>query len=973
MKKRFDLITELYDSSIREITENPENWMNFLRFACRNYLLPFDEQVLVYVQRPEAEKVLSMEDWSNKFGRWVKRDSKKIAVFDKEAPTMRLKYYYDVSDTREGKFKRLVRPVPLWEMENSDREAVQETISNTFGVEESGDFEETILEAAKNAAEDNLPDYLRDLLSGRENSFLEELDELNVEVEAKRILEASVAYMLMARCGVDTEAYYSAEDFRDIRDFNTPILINLLGSAVSDVAEMALSPVSDTVIKLQKGREKENRTFVSGETRGYTESVKTNPDKEGSAEYERNRIQQAGRVSSAEHLRTGRDSGSPWEIFISSEKISSGTTIRDVHNPADTGQVKPASGRSTGGSTDKNRADHDGNGTEGKRDGGTKGRKSDVVGREDEQHPSGGRGSRDEGTDLQLEWYDRSSEDKRYPFFGSDSDIKSLLLATPHLKATKEEIRFFYESHEDKKERTEYIKSIFNNEFTEVTLEDGRRVGYKTFQNVLHLWEGKYLSRTAQSYYDWGVIAEYFEGMRLLGELGDRANPAPIVGEQLRIIDDMAEEKSPAFSFTQEIIDYTLIQGSGVQYGKYRIYSYFLQGHTTKEKAEFLKEEYGMGGRSSILAGTGIGEDHDAKGLKLNRGYGEDSPELLLSWGKVAKRIDELITAGRYMSKRELEYIPEYEKGVLATEIYNFFYNQPEEVMRPYPAGAEYYEGLEVIRAQFDETERVEKIIHSMDEVLDNTADFAKNYQSMQKTLQDMTDYKNGVYSLFTPIPPAENTISSPALPVPAEVREKIEEKEAEATREKGAGILEPYDLQLDTIVFIGLKEYRIEILSPERVVLRDEVCPIFAEEMPREEFERKVRENPANDHLKIQRSQPELPDEKGKIETKQEILQAEKQKSVESTNEDFTQDNLNVAERNYHTIMELAPGVLQGEEDSATFEAGPSFMPLTIEVIGNNRIAISHFIEENGDLLADPDMEFEVSHETKTLNARMY
>lgn len=337
MKKRFDLITELYDSSIREITENPENWMNFLRFACRNYLLPFDEQVLVYVQRPEAERVLSMEDWSNKFGRWVKRDSKKIAVFDKEAPTLRLKYYYDVSDTREGKFKRLVRPVPLWEMENSDREAVQETISNTFGVEESRDFEETILEAAKNAAEDNLPDYLRDLLSGRENSFLEELDELNVEVEAKRILEASVAYMLMVRCGVDTEAYYSAEDFRDIRDFNTPILINLLGSAVSDVAEMALSPVSDTVIKLQKGREKENRTFVSGETRGYTESVKTNPDKEGSAEYERNRIQQAGRVSSAEHLRTGRDSGSPWEIFISSEKISSGTTIRDVHNPADTG------------------------------------------------------------------------------------------------------------------------------------------------------------------------------------------------------------------------------------------------------------------------------------------------------------------------------------------------------------------------------------------------------------------------------------------------------------------------------------------------------------------------------------------------------------------------------------------------------------------------------------------------------------
>lgn len=142
-------------------------------------------------------------------------------------------------------------------------------------------------------------------------------------------------------------------------------------------------------------------------------------------------------------------------------------------------------------------------------------------------------------------------------------------------------------------ERTEYIKSIFNNEVTELTLGDGRSAGYKTFQNVLHLWEGTYLSRTAQGYYDWQVIAQYFEGMRLLGELEDRANP--IVGEQLRIIDDMAGEKSPAFSFTQEIIDYALVKGSGVQYGKYRIYSYFLQRHTAKEKADFLKNEYGTG------------------------------------------------------------------------------------------------------------------------------------------------------------------------------------------------------------------------------------------------------------------------------------------------------------------------------------------------------------------------------------------
>lgn len=969
MKKRFDVITELYDRSIREITKKPENWMNFLRFACRNFRLPFDEQVLVYVQRPDVKKVLTMEDWRNKFGRWVKRDSKGIAVFDKDAPTMRLKYYYDVSDTREGKFKRLIRPVPLWEMEDVGREIVQETISNTFGVVEGRNFEDTILEASKNAAEDNLPDYLRDLLSGREDSFLEELDELNVEVETKKLLEASVSYMLMIRCGVDTEAYYSADDFQDIRDFNTPILINLLGAAVSDVSEMALSPVSDTVIKLQAERKKKNRTFETGQTRGYTESVKTNPDTERSTENGHNRIPKKGELSSAEYYRTGGITASPWEIRITSEKISSGTAVRDVHNPADAGQTKSSFNKNTAGSTDKNGTDYSRNGTEGKRDGKTESRKSDVVGRKDEQYPSGGGGSRDEGTDLQLEWHDRGSEDKNLPFLSQDGIINSLLLSSPYLKDKKEEVCLFYETHEDRTERTEYIKGIFNHEYTEYTLEDGRRVGYKTYLNVLHMWEGTYASRTAQSYYDWAVVAEHFEGMRLLGML-------PALGEQLSIeIDEMAEEKSPAFSFTQEIIDHALAKGSSFKHGKFRIYSYFIQGHTTKERADFLKKEYGTGGRSTILAGTGIGEEHDAKGLKLHRGYAETAPQLLLPWNKVAKRIDELIAAGRYMTKRELEYIPEYEKGVLTEEIYSFFYNQSEEVIRPYPMGAGYYEAIEVIRPQLDKPERVEEILHSMEVVLDNTADFARNYQSMQKTLQDMTDYKNGVYSLFTPIPPAENTIFNPALtfPAPTGAEEKIEKKEAEDKPEKDTGLLEPYDLQLDTIVFIGLKAYRIEVMSPESVVLRDEECPLFAEEMPRAEFDRKVRENPANDHLKIQEPQPELPDEISKTETKAEIIHADEQNFVERTNEDVAQDNFTVAERNYRTIMELAPEVLQGKADSATFEAGASFMPLTIEVIGKDRIAISHFLEENGDSLADPDMEFEVSHETKTLHARMY
>lgn len=1012
MAKRYDLITELYGKAIRDITETPENWMAFLRSASHNFRLPFDEQVLVYVQRPDAVEVMEMEDWRNKFGRWVKRNSKGIAVFDKQAPAMRLKYYYDVSDTREGRYKRLLREVPLWEMEDTDRGAVQETLANTFGVEESGGFEETILEAAKNAAEDNIPDYMQSLLSDRQDSMLEELDELNVEVEAKRLLSASVSYMVMARCGIQAEAYLDVLDFQDIRDFDTLPLMNSLGAAISDVAEMALSPVSDTVLKLQKNK---NRTLERQGNGDYTENAKANPDTERSPEYEHNRIQQAGGLFSAEHHSTERTDTSPWEIRITSEKIPTGRTVRDVHNPSDAGKIEQASDGNAGGSTGTDRTDRERDGSEAERDGGTQGGRPDDVGGDDEQHPSGSGGNRDEGTGLPLEWHDRRNEDSSIPFLSSDSDIKSLLLTTPHLKATKEEIRSFYESHEDRKERTEYIKSIFNNEFTELTLEDGRRVGYKTYQNVLHLWEGKYLSRTAQGYYDWTVIAAYFEGMRLLGELWDRYKPIPIVGGQLSLLDERAEEKSSAFFFTQEIVDYVLTGGSSFQYGKYRIYSYFIQGHTAKEKADFLKNEYGTGGHSPVLAGTGIGEDHSAKGLKLYRGYADDAPTLLLSWGKAAKRIDELIAAGRYMAKRELEYLPEYEKSVLAAGIYHFYYNQPEEVVRPYPAGAGYDEGIAVIRPQLDEPERVRAILNSMEEVLDNTADFARNYQSMQKAYHDLTDFQNGTYSLFTPISPAENTKSLPAVPpdgnsraeqepilsgesdasewesVDAEQKEK-QPQETDSTIGKESV---QYNLQVDKVVFIGLKEYRIELLTPEMTVLRDENYPLFTEEMSRAEFERKVRENPANDHLIIKWSQPELPAEKTNIKTKSELPQEEGQETAENKQEEsvpksgqegrpgktsgeiknteIPQDSLSAAERNYRTIMELAPEVLRGEKDSLTFEAGASFMPLTIEVIGKDQIAISHFFEQEGDSLADPDMEFEVNHETKSLHARMY
>lgn len=883
MAKKYDLITELYAEGIKEVTANEEQWLRFLNSACRNFRLPFDEQLLVYLQRPEASAVLGMEDWNRKFGRWVKHDSKAIALFDKSGSTTKLKYYFDVTDTSEGKYKRLVRPISLWKITEENREAVQETLRNAFRVSEAvTEFAEVILQAAQHAAEDNLLDYMPDILAYRQDSFLEELDAYSVEVETRKLLSNSIAYMLMVRCGIDSELYLEKEDFRNIRDFQTPELVNLFGTATSDVAEMALAEISDTIRTLQQEQKRNDRTFAQTENVSYTEEKgRETAKRERSFAHEKRDIQQAGRLSVTESDRTGRTGSTPWEIWLPSSELSERTPLRNLSESSDARETEPAFERDTGNSTEQDgTAGHrDDESTE--RDGRDESQRPDAMGRNGEQHPAVSGGDREDGIDQPLAWYDRSKEDKSLPLFHRDQDIKELLLTTPYLKAKKAEIRAFFEREEDRETRRDYIKNIFNHESTELTLQDGRTVGYKTYQNVLHLWEGSVSSRIAQGYYDWSVIADYFEGMRLLGELRDQTEPLRTVDGQLEFLQDLAEEKTSAFSFSQEMVDYVLRSGSGIQHGKFRIYSYFLQGHSRREQEEFLKEEYGMGGRSPILSGTGISEDHSAKGLKLSRGYQEGAPQLILKWSQIAKRIEELIAADRYMTAKELEYLPEYEKHILTREIYHFYSDQPEEVIRPYAYGAMYDEAIRQIRPQLKEKKRVEQLAEEMSAVLSNTADFDRKYASMQKAYRDVCEFRDGVFSLFTPIPAEKEIVPLPILETlssPEHVEEETEKAE-ENTEDSAPDQEEVYELQTDTLVYIGVDEYEILSISEDVVRLRNQKYPIFTEEMPREEFERKLRENPANDFLKkgkepeeISLPEPDLPAEK---ETAQDLSPA--------------------------------------------------------------------------------------------------
>ena len=656
MVKKFDVITKLYEEAMQEVTESPEKWLAFLQSASKNYRLPFDEQLLIHVQRPEATAVLPMEKWNEKFGRWVKRDSKGIAVFDKSSNHLKLKYYFDVSDTREGKYKRLVRPVSLWSVSEEQREPVKEALSNAFGVTDGDrkEFAMVILESSLNIAEDNIGDYLPDILLATKDSPLEEMDEFNIRLKMKQLLANSISYMLFFRCGIKPEIYLETRDFQNIREFHTKERVNLFGVAASDMSEMALGEVADTIRKLQI-QERKQRTFVERKTADYNVNNKQETTTERRQDNGSNHIQQTGRLSPAESYNSRERGSSPWEVRISPKSISDEESVRNVSEPSDSRNLESASASDGGRSTDENGNTYPADGRERGSDGGIESQRSDGVDRANEQYPAESTGNREERNSGELKWHDRSSEDHEIAFLSNDEIIKSLLLFAPYLKATNAEISDFYESHEERKAQMEYVKSLFPTGVTEYTLENGDAVGFDKYENVLHIWRGTYENRIEQGYYDWYVIAGYYDGMRVLGELKDSRETLLSVDGQLQLIDDRAVEDVSTFSFTQEIIDRALQSGSSFSQGKYRIYCYFKQGHSMEDTVKFLKNEYGVGGRSSILTGTGIGEEHDGKGLKLHRGYGEDSPKILLKWNAVAKRIGELIDVGRYLSKRELE------------------------------------------------------------------------------------------------------------------------------------------------------------------------------------------------------------------------------------------------------------------------------------------------------------------------------
>ena len=666
MASKFQFITELYSRTLTRLTGDYESWTGFLRAACYNYKCPFDEQVLIYAQRPDATAVLELEKWNRQFGRWVNTGATGIAVMDEARGKGRLKHYFDITDTHAT---RISRPVPIWSMEPAYTEPVIETLEATFGtLAENDNLPDAILSASRNAVADNMQDYLRDLLDCRGGSMLEELDALNVEVTYRRALQSSVAYMLMTRLSLPTMAYLLPEDFEGIYSFDTPSTINALGIATSDIAEMGLREISRTVMQARR-----EQNFAKDAQIGY-DAVKeqNNAEKERSAEHGSD-LQSAGGLSPAEPAAAPRGGGAPGQVRGVEKAVHQEAPPSAVYQPQDQRSVGGASGGDRdGGGEDGDAAGGADGGNRG-RDGGAESRRSPALDGADEQPEAQRGGNGAERPDLQLNDTDENAGSTELPAFLDAHLIEAILLDDGGRKHTRQEIFAYFQANRDIATRTEFLKNSYNDIWVEVLAgADKVRVGYHAEEDGLLMWEGSYLSRTVESVFSWGVVTEMTENLIERGaykiKLG--LQNAPVIAEQMSLfgmgggtaVYEVPEtqrtgELFPTRTVPQAVIDQTLYTAGNSRGSAERIAVFYTRQRPEAECIAFLRREFGAeNGRGIEYEGKKYAvwfmEDgiHLAQGDSIRTGHCRTT----VTWEQASARILELLEARTYLSAAEL-------------------------------------------------------------------------------------------------------------------------------------------------------------------------------------------------------------------------------------------------------------------------------------------------------------------------------
>ena len=856
MAKKLDSIVELAAQKTREISANSGNYMAFLTTAAHNFKYDFRDQLLIYAQKPDATACAQIDFW-NKHGRYVNRGTRGIALLVDTDRGYKLRYVFDMSDTNS----RQGRTIPIWKMEPRYEDTVIEALENSYGeFPDRPGLAACLLETAKVIVEDNLGDYYTELRGVKAGSLLEELDDLSTETWFKGLVENSVAFIMLTRCGIDPMDYFSGEDFAHVYDFDTPETLSILGGAVSDIAEMPLREIATTVLSLYRAEQRENRTFDGNSDRQY----------HGGRINQKRSVEHGTDISDGRRLPPAQpgSAGGPEgrKIWDAAAQLPSEPQERLLHGDAPqrqaelpSGEDRPA-GHGDGGTADG--ADGAGAG----RDGGAEGQRSDEVGGPDEQHPgsSGGSGADGAGlrgrisgpliageelpqapvdgtfgtTGLQNSHHDFDAHTD-IPYYHEDSEKLELLRVSDALKDHRIEIAAFFEAHEDRKERGDFIKGFFDNTYVEKILSNGQRAGYRAWDDVLDLWRGAYLSREKEDFLRWPHVADAIQGMILLGQwLDPEERPLPSEAEQITFIEQAEREKREVFTLPQEAIDYVLCGGSGVSAGKFRIYEQFQKQESKQENIKFLRDEYGIGGRSDAIPGSGYWEDYDGEGITISRDLQDPNGKYKITWAKVEKRIGELIAADRYLNRAEKEQYPAYradvqrrtERWKIAKEIRSIIDDYVD--FKTQLGEKDQCDEVLLARRCADSFGVGEKKCY----VLRKEGDFVlpTMRSAMQTIIADNTHLTERCEAMLAAL---GGPLAAPLEPAYDELNPPLEPPKE-------------YRLSLGATVYLGSQEYELLAFDEQTVRLYDPSFPIINKEMARDEFDRKLAENPLNDKL---------------------------------------------------------------------------------------------------------------------------
>lgn len=658
MANTFEHIRKLYNNTCEDIVRSPTVWQNFLGSACYNFRLPFDEQLLIYAQRPDAKAVLSFNSWNNRFNRMVNRGAKGIAVVDDSTDNPRLKYYFDISDTSE---RENSKPVPIWKYQDSFKDDVIKTLQNAYDIA-SDDIYNAVWETSKTLVEDNINDYNVDLVMCKNDSFLEELSEDMCESVLRMALQNSVAYMIMARLNLDVDGYFDNESFEGVMSFNTPLTVSILGNATSSIAEMGLSEISKTVLSVI-------RTFDKEQNTQYTKGEKEN---ERSVTNDSN-LYTNGQLPNTE-LNASADQNSSQQLWQGTQEIPQGNPSGNLSLSTDTGHTQQPLERDSGTGTADGRTNHNSDGKSTGSDRETQANEYDDLGGNDEQHQKLGEGNSLERTDL------HDVTDELPPFV--DEQAIRYMLSNPddNLVQRKPAIIKAYQTTKKDNELINYTKTLYPRRFDEYD-KFNKHFGFTLADNGLLMYEGNYKTRTKESVFSWdiviGIIKELINDGKYLDTEKEEKTQLDLFSFSYdnEPVYDEAPQTSlfTDFGISQQIIDEALCCGFNDKNSRVQIAMHFRRDRGVEYNARMLKFLYGTNGAGFVFNGEKVSFWYDENGISIAKGTSaKTSTATHLTWEQAAVRIRELLGVGRYMPQYEIDKVEDYELNKVADRLTEF-------------------------------------------------------------------------------------------------------------------------------------------------------------------------------------------------------------------------------------------------------------------------------------------------------------